>query len=44
MTNTTIKAPFLEIGPKSYLYRDDILALALSTVAASEKYDEWKKR
>ena len=24
---TTIKAPFFEIGPKSYLYGDDVLAL-----------------
>ena len=25
---TTIKAPFFEIGPKSYLYGDEILELA----------------
>lgn len=34
----TIKAPFFEIGPKSYLYGDDILSLALAADAASEKY------
>lgn len=26
--NCTIKAPFFEIGPKSYLYGDEILDLA----------------
>lgn len=36
---TTIKAPFFEIGPKSYLYGDDILALAKAADAASEKYN-----
>ncbi len=36
---TTIKAPFFEIGPKSYLYGDDILELALAADRASEKYD-----
>ncbi|MBO5953011.1 MAG: triose-phosphate isomerase [Oscillospiraceae bacterium] len=36
---TSIKAPFFEIGPKSYLYGDDILALAQAADAASEKYD-----
>ena len=36
---TTIKAPFFEIGPKSYLYGDQILDLALAADAASEKYD-----
>ena len=35
---TTIKAPFFEIGPKSYLYGDQILELALAADAASEKY------
>ncbi len=35
----TIKAPFFEIGPKSYLFGDDILDLALAADAASEKYD-----
>ena len=34
-----IKAPFFEIGPKSYLYGDEILALALAADAASEKYN-----
>ena len=34
-----LKAPFFEIGPKSYLYGDDILSLALAADAASEKYD-----
>ena len=37
--NCTIKAPFFEIGPKSYLYGDDILDLALAIDAAAEKYD-----
>ena len=36
---TTIKAPFFEIGPKSYLYGDQILELALAADKASEKYD-----
>ena len=35
---TTIKAPFFEIGPKSYLYGDDILDLAIAADKASEKY------
>ena len=39
MANCKIKAPFFEIGPKSYLYGDDILELALAADAASEKYD-----
>lgn len=34
-----IKSPFFEIGPKSYLYGDDILELALAADKASEKYD-----
>ena len=34
-----IKAPFFEIGPKSYLYGDDILELALAADKASETYD-----
>ena len=37
--NCTIKAPFFEIGPKSYLYGDEILELAKAADAASEKYD-----
>ncbi len=36
--NCTIKAPFFEIGPKSYLYGDDVIALAVAADAASEKY------
>ena len=39
MANCQIKAPFFEIGPKSYLYGDDILALAKAADAASAKYD-----
>ncbi len=31
--------PFFEIGPKSYLYGDDVLELALAAERASEKYD-----
>jgi len=37
--NCRIKAPFFEIGPKSYLYGDDIVELAKAADAASEKYD-----
>ncbi|MBQ8322745.1 MAG: triose-phosphate isomerase [Clostridia bacterium] len=33
-----VKLPFFEIGPKSYLYGDDILELAKAADAASEKY------
>ena len=33
-----ITTPFFEIGPKSYLYGDDILELAKAADAASEKY------
>ena len=33
----TIKAPFLEIGPKNYLYGEDVLRLACAADAASEK-------
>lgn len=33
-----IEAPFFEIGPKSYLYGDDILDLAKAADRASEKY------
>ncbi|MEG1525640.1 MAG: triose-phosphate isomerase [Clostridia bacterium] len=35
----TLKPPFFEIGPKSYLVGDDVLALALAAEAASKKYD-----
>lgn len=35
----SLKPPFFEIGPKSYLYGDDVLALALAADAVSKKYD-----
>lgn len=38
MSKRVVNAPFFEIGPKSYLYGDDILALALSADKASKKY------
>ena len=38
MNERKISVPFFEIGPKSYLYGDDILALALAADQASEKY------
>lgn len=38
MKQCKIKAPFFEIGPKSYLYGDEILSLALAADAASAKY------
>ena len=38
-SNCTIKAPFFEIGPKSYLYGQDVIDLAIAADAASEKYD-----
>ena len=34
-----IRVPFFEIGPKSYLFGDDILSLAKAADAASKKYD-----
>ena len=34
--NCSIKAPFFEIGPKSYLYGDEILDLAKAADAAIE--------
>ena len=37
MTNS--KPPFFEIGPKAYLYGQDIIDLAKAADAASEKYD-----
>lgn len=37
--NSQIKPPFFEIGPKSYLYGDDVLALAKAADAAAKKYD-----
>ena len=39
MSKANIKAPFFEIGPKSYLYGDDIIELAKAADAASAKYD-----
>ncbi|MBQ7650690.1 MAG: triose-phosphate isomerase [Victivallales bacterium] len=36
--NCRIKAPFFEIGPKSYLYGQDVIDLAKAADAASEKY------
>ena len=36
--NCTIKAPFFEIGPKSYLYGQDVIDLAVAADAASVKY------
>ena len=39
MSNCKIKAPFFEIGPKSYLYGQDVIDLAIAADAASEKYD-----
>lgn len=35
----TLKPPFFEIGPKSYLFGDDVLNLALAADAAAKKYD-----
>ncbi|MBQ6655443.1 MAG: triose-phosphate isomerase [Erysipelotrichaceae bacterium] len=35
----TIRAPFFEIGPKSYLYGQDIRDLAVYADEAAEKYD-----
>jgi len=35
----SLKPPFFEIGPKSYLYGDDVLNLALAADAAAKKYD-----
>ncbi len=37
--NCTIKPPFFEIGPKSYLYGDDIMHLALAIDEVAKKYD-----
>lgn len=36
--NCTIRAPFFEIGPKSYLYGNDVIELAKVADAASAKY------
>lgn len=37
-SNCKIKAPFFEIGPKSYLYGQDVIDLAIAADKASEKY------
>lgn len=37
--NCRIKAPFFEIGPKSYLVGDDVLHLALAADEAAKRYD-----
>lgn len=39
MKHCTIKPPFFEIGPKSYLYGDEVLELAKAADSASEKYN-----
>ena len=39
LKNFALKPPFFEIGPKSYLYGDDVLKLALIADAAAKKYD-----
>jgi triosephosphate isomerase len=38
MDKRILTPPFFEIGPKSYLYGDDVLNLALMADAAAEKY------
>lgn len=38
INNCRIKAPFFEIGPKSYLYGEAVVELAKAADAASEKY------
>lgn len=38
INSCAIKAPFFEIGPKSYLYGKDVIELAKAADAASEKY------
>ena len=38
MNTKKVNLPFFEIGPKSYLYGDDILELAIAADKASEKY------
>lgn len=37
--NSPIKPPFFEIGPKAYLYGDEVLKLARAAEQASKKYD-----
>lgn len=39
MNKKAVKLPFFEIGPKSYLYGDDIVELAKVADVMSEKYD-----
>ena len=36
---TMIKPPFFEIGPKNYLFGDELIKLAVAADEASEKYD-----
>ena len=38
VSNCRISPPFFEIGPKSYLYGEDILSLTIAADLASEKY------
>lgn len=38
MNQHTIRTPFFEIGPKSYLYGQDVVDLAIAADKASEKY------
>ena len=39
MLNKKIEPPFFEIGPKAYMYGDEMLALARVIDAAAKKYD-----
>ena len=39
MRNVVLKPPFFEIGPKNYLFGDDILDLARIADEAAAKYD-----
>ncbi len=39
LKNFTLKPPFFEIGPKSYLVGDEVLQLALAADAAAKEYD-----
>jgi triosephosphate isomerase len=39
LKNFPLKPPFFEIGPKNYLYGDDVLKLALKADEAAKKYD-----
>ncbi|NLV99490.1 MAG: triose-phosphate isomerase [Clostridiaceae bacterium] len=38
LKNPILKAPFFEIGPKTYLYGEDLMQLALDVDAAAAKY------